>query len=1188
MAGRKENLKALFTNTRSRVIIIFTLVLLVLAVLYGLTRFMRSTDDASLGRSDVTNAPGIQSIPGALDPTIQYAKLQEAQNVSQAQAALKTGGSAIPTIVRSQELGAGVQGIGSQGGKGGLSFTGLNIAEQAGTQRDLWLQDLQNNNCSKATVTKVVAQGASLAVLRNACSCIQLKDVGYQINALQQVCSCQELKAAGFNASQFRSIGYTAERLRTCQFNACELRAVGFTAQELKDGGFTDGELKGAGFNDQEIARASGLPHNISIGDVRSADCQPAALARLRAAGVSAGAIRRINGCSAAQLKAAGFTAQQLRNAGFTAADLKNAGFTPAQLRQAGYSARDLLNAGFTPADLSQAGFSPAEIAAAQSQLPPGITADEIRQADCNVAALRNERLAGVSARLIRQYAGCNPQTLRAAGFTDDDLENAGFTPAQINAGTTPVSDDTIRAAGCDPAKLRILRNQGVTAKEIHDLNGCDVQTLRAAGFSRGDLENAGFTPAQINAGLTPISNDVIRAADCDPTKLRTLLNQGVSAKEIHDLNGCSAQTLRAAGFSPADLLEAGFSPQDLAAAGFTPDQIRAALADPTVAIRAADCDPAKLANLLRQGVSAAQIRELNGCSAQTLRAAGYNASALAGAGFSPQDLAAAGFTPAQISQVSTTPAALIAAGRTADCNVAALSAARAAGVSAATIRETLGCGAAALKAAGFSAADLRNAGFTAAELRNAGFTADQLKAAGYTARELRDAGFSARDLANAGFTPAQLREAGFTAAQMKAAGFNAGQLRAAGYSAKDLKDAGFSAADLKAAGFSAQQLKEAGFSAQDLKNAGFSASDLKAAGFTAQDLANAGFTAAELQNAGFSPNDIAGAQAAGAQIPGLNAPPTGLGSASAIPAIGVTGPGVTTVNPYASNIPAANLAAARNAQMQAVLDRQNQQMADQRYQQRIQDRQSQMLGAANQYLQNWSRVTTQVYSAGNPETKATTKVTTVTRGPTNSPATLINSNSNAPPQKALIKTGDILFAVIDTSINSDEPGPILATVVSGRFKGAKLIGSFNLPNNADKMVISFNTMSVPGANKSTSINAYAIDMNTARTALSSRTDHHYLLRYGSLFASSFLEGFGNAFQSANTQVTIGGTGGGDNVTIQNGIGRSALENAVIGLATVGKNWGQVAQQQFSTPTTVYVYSGTGIGVLFTQDLMTL
>ncbi len=180
------------------------------------------------------------------------------------------------------------------------------------------------------------------------------------------------------------------------------------------------------------------------------------------------------------------------------------------------------------------------------------------------------------------------------------------------------------------------------------------------------------------------------------------------------------------------------------------------------------------------------------------------------------------------------------------------------------------------------------------------------------------------------------------------------------------------------------------------------------------------------------------------------------------------------------------------------------------------------------------------------------------------------------------------MFAVLDTSINSDEPSPILATIVSGKYKGAKLIGSFTLPSNADKLVISFNTMSIQSAPSTTSISAYAIDPNTARTALSTYTNHHYFTRYGALFASTFLEGFGNAFQSANTTITIGGTGGVQSTTIQNGIGRSILENAVIGLATLGQQWAQVAQQQFNRPTTVSICAGTGIGVLFTQDVTTL
>src|SRR3990167_4060775 len=537
MAGRKENLKSLFSNTRTRVIIIFTGLVLLSAVIIGVVKFVSSSDVGSRATSNLSGVPGIQSIPGALDPTVQYASLQVEQNISQAKNALQQGSSAIPTIIRTQTLAAGAGVVGPQQGGGGVGFSTLAHEQEGGTQQSLWIQNLKEHYCSQAIVTQVVQEGGKIADLKKACTCIQLKDVGYQLSDLEQVCACKDLKAAGYNAQEFKSAGYTADQLRDCEFNACELHHAGFTAQEMKDGGFSDGELKGSGFSDQDITRASGLPNGITANDVRKAGCGLAALEKLRAAGVSAAAIRNISGCSKDQLKAANFNAMSLKNAGFSAAELANAGFTPAQLRQSGYTARNLLNAGFTPDQLVQSGYTPEQISGAESEFPPGISADEVKGAGCTVEALKKERVAGVSAKLIEQYANCSAAALKEAGFTDDDLANAGFTPAQISdAGA--LSDDAIRAAGCDPTKLQALFQQGVSALRIHQLNGCSAAALKAAGFSAKDLLAAGFTPQDLAAaGFTPDQikqaeaalNAAIRNAGCDPTKLHALFQQGVT-----------------------------------------------------------------------------------------------------------------------------------------------------------------------------------------------------------------------------------------------------------------------------------------------------------------------------------------------------------------------------------------------------------------------------------------------------------------------------------------------------------------------------------------------------------------------------------------------------------------------------------------------------------------------------------
>ena len=85
MAGKKENIKSLFTNTRTRVIIVFTGVLLLIAVVVGIIKF-RSVTNNTAATATVSYAPGsIQSIPGAPNPTAQYAKLQQEQNLNQAE-----------------------------------------------------------------------------------------------------------------------------------------------------------------------------------------------------------------------------------------------------------------------------------------------------------------------------------------------------------------------------------------------------------------------------------------------------------------------------------------------------------------------------------------------------------------------------------------------------------------------------------------------------------------------------------------------------------------------------------------------------------------------------------------------------------------------------------------------------------------------------------------------------------------------------------------------------------------------------------------------------------------------------------------------------------------------------------------------------------------------------------------------
>jgi intracellular multiplication protein IcmE len=188
-------------------------------------------------------------------------------------------------------------------------------------------------------------------------------------------------------------------------------------------------------------------------------------------------------------------------------------------------------------------------------------------------------------------------------------------------------------------------------------------------------------------------------------------------------------------------------------------------------------------------------------------------------------------------------------------------------------------------------------------------------------------------------------------------------------------------------------------------------------------------------------------------------------------------------------------------------------------------------------------------------------------------------STSTAPDSTVMLKAGKILFAVLDTALNSDQAGtPVLATIVQGKYRGAKLLGSFVREN--ERLVVKFSTMTLKTMDHSLAVNAYAIDSKTAQNAMASSVNHHYLLRYGSLFAASFLDGFGSAYAAMNhpPPCLLGGcTYPALKITTKN----AAFE----GIGKAGQSISQEVAQNFDTPPTVKLKQGIGMGILFMTDV---
>jgi intracellular multiplication protein IcmE len=567
------------------------------------------------------------------------------------------------------------------------------------------------------------------------------------------------------------------------------------------------------------------------------------------------------------------------------------------------------------------------------------------------------------------------------------------------------------------------------------------------------------------------------------------------------------------------------------------------------------------------------------------------------------------------------------------NCTVDNLKAARAAGVTADELA-CQGCSLTALKDAGYTSGDLKGAGALSDQLRSAGYSAADLLAAGYDAAALKKAGVPITQLCQKGFTPAQLAQAGYSAAALKQCGFSQAEIaqvvahlahcsiselkqqKAAGIDPAALKSAGCSAAALMAAGYSPSQLAAAGFSSSALKAAGADPKALLAAGASIEDLKKAGFTAAALIKAGVSPAQsvAAGYSPAALKAQGVSASTlrqAGM-SAVALKAAGYTKKALKAggytqgsltragfvapsdqqsgrqstqaVNPRSAALTESHLASSDHASARQVstqdsadqsaryakaLRAAQDKVATDRRQGAVQELQGSMMMQANSMVSQWAKVNAQsLVSAPVKSEELAGQAGTAAALPNGAGA----AGQEAPAD--YIKAGSVMYAALETSINSDEKSPILATIVDGPLKGSRLIGQFSRVNK--RLLLSFTLLNTPKYPQSIALNAVAIDPDTARTAMSGQVNNHYLLRYGSVIASGFLSGLSDALLQPQNQCFFC-------APPQQELKTS--EYVMAGLGGAGRQYATSMSGNFNREPTVKIAGGIGMGILLMSDL---
>ncbi|MAI63271.1 MAG: hypothetical protein CL600_00050 [Alteromonas sp.] len=175
---------------------------------------------------------------------------------------------------------------------------------------------------------------------------------------------------------------------------------------------------------------------------------------------------------------------------------------------------------------------------------------------------------------------------------------------------------------------------------------------------------------------------------------------------------------------------------------------------------------------------------------------------------------------------------------------------------------------------------------------------------------------------------------------------------------------------------------------------------------------------------------------------------------------------------------------------------------------------------------------------------------------------------------KQLIPATKIEYAQTLTQANSDVDGPVLAELVTGPLKGARLLGSFS--KEEEWLVIEFSTAVLDDV--SYPISAIVLDPDTTLPAMATDINRRWFRRVILPTAAAFIEGMGSAVaQTSGTTVSVQAetvTEETEDLDTEEELGK-AVEEAAREISEI------IDEEGSDVETQVIVRSGTPIGVLF-------
>lgn len=190
-------------------------------------------------------------------------------------------------------------------------------------------------------------------------------------------------------------------------------------------------------------------------------------------------------------------------------------------------------------------------------------------------------------------------------------------------------------------------------------------------------------------------------------------------------------------------------------------------------------------------------------------------------------------------------------------------------------------------------------------------------------------------------------------------------------------------------------------------------------------------------------------------------------------------------------------------------------------------------------------------------------------------------SEENAKNETVVLPAGKIVYAQLLLEANSDVPVNVLAQMVSGPLKGWKLLGQFDVMDDAEMLAITFN-MAVNDAGDQYAIDAIMLNPDTGLPAMRTDIDHRYFQRVVFPAAADFISGYADAVEESGA-TTVYVTG--DTVVEAEGESTDKQEVAA-GISEAGAGISDILDEMGDVDVKIVIDAGTPIGVFFLSNVV--